>query len=134
MQTISHTTQNGAVQRQYFLQPGYSRHIIRHKNAYISVNREKQTSANLNSGEPHETVTLTTLYSHRYIFEDIFTEAHHLATSTQEGKTVMFTSHGIEWARFGDPRLKRPLQSVILDEGIKERILTDVKDFIGRKD
>jgi mitochondrial chaperone BCS1 len=134
MRTISHSTQNGATHRQYFLQPGYGRHIIRHKNAYISVNREKQTSANLNTGEPHETVTLTTLYAHRHVFEDIFAEAHQLAASAQEGKTVMFTSRGLEWTRFGDPRLKRPLQSVILDQGIKERILADVKDFMGRKE
>ncbi|KIN01649.1 hypothetical protein OIDMADRAFT_161011 [Oidiodendron maius Zn] len=134
MRTISHSAQNGAAHKQYFLQPGYGRHIIRHKNAYISVNREKQTSANLNTGEPHETITLTTLYAHRHIFEDIFAEAHNLAVSAQEGKTVMYTSRGMEWARFGDPRLKRPLQSVILDQGIKERILADVKDFLGRKE
>lgn len=134
MRTISRSTQDGPAHKQYFLQPGYGRHIIRHKNAYISVNREKQTSANLNTGEPHETVTLTTLYAHRHIFEDIFAEAHELAASAQEGKTVMFTSRGMEWTRFGDPRLKRPLQSVILDEGIKERILADVKDFMGRKE
>jgi chaperone BCS1 len=134
MRTISHSTQNGPANKQYFLQPGYGRHIIRHKNAYISVSREKQTSANLNTGEPHETITLTTLYAHRHIFEDIFAEAHHLAASAQEGKTVMYTSRGMEWSRFGDPRLKRPLQSVILDQGIKERILADVKDFLRRKE
>ena len=134
MRTISQTSQKGPAHKQYFLQPGYGRHIVRHKNAYISVSREKQTSANLNTGEPHETITLTTLYAHRHIFEDVFAEAHQLAASAQEGKTVMYTSRGMEWSRFGDPRLKRPLQSVILDQGIKERILADVKDFLGRKE
>jgi chaperone BCS1 len=134
MRTISQSSQHGPTHKQYFLQPGYGRHIIRHKNAYISVNREKQTSANLNTGEPHETITLTTLYAHRHIFEDIFAEAHLLAASAQEGKTVMYTSRGMEWTRFGDPRLKRPLSSVILDQGIKERILEDVTDFLGRKE
>lgn len=134
MRTISASSHNGPARKQYFLQPGYGRHIIRHGKAYISVNREKQSSANLNTGEPHETVTLTTLYAHRHVFEDIFAEAHQLAASAQEGKTVMFTSRGMEWARFGDPRLKRPLQSVVLDQGIKERILADVKDFMGRKE
>jgi chaperone BCS1 len=134
MRTISGSSHNGPARKQYFLQPGYGRHIIRHGKAYISVNREKQSSANLNTGEPHETVTLTTLYAHRHVFEDIFAEAHQLAASAQEGKTVMFTSRGMEWTRFGDPRLKRPLQSVVLDQGIKERILADVKDFMGRKE
>ena len=118
---------------QFFLQPGYGRHVVRHKNAYISINREKKSSANLNTGEPHETLTLTTLYTHRYVFEDICSEAHHLAASAQEGKTVMWKSHGTEWVQFGEPRRKRPLDSVILDEGIKERVVGDVKEFLRRQ-
>lgn len=113
----------------FSLEPGFGRHIIRHKNAYISVNREKQSSANLTTGEPHETVTLTTLYAHRHIFEDIFGEAHGLAQMAQEGKTVMYNG-GMNWTQFGAPRRKRPLQSVILDEGVKERVVDDVKEFL----
>ncbi|RDL42320.1 Uncharacterized protein BP5553_02299 [Venustampulla echinocandica] len=133
MKTTSRSAQNRPAHAHFFLQPGYGRHIIRHKNAYISVNREKQASANLNTGEPFETVTLTTLYAHRHIFEDIFAEAHQLAVSAQEGKTIMYTSRGMEWAQFGEARRKRPLHSVILDRGIKERILDDVKDFMSRQ-
>ncbi len=133
MKTTSRSAQNRRAHAHFFLQPGYGRHIIRHKNAYISINREKQSSANLNTGEPHETVTLTTLYAYRCIFEDIFAEAHQLAISAQEGKTIMYTSKGMEWGQFGDARRKRPLQSVILDQGIKEQIVDDVKDFLGRQ-
>lgn len=115
------------------LQPGYGRYIIRHKNAYLSVSREKQSTANHTTGEPHETVTLTTLYAHRNIFEDIFGQAHAMAMSAQEGKTVMHTCQGQEWKPFGDPRKKRPLQSVVLDQGVKERIVDDVKDFLARQ-
>jgi len=132
------TTSRGSAQTRpanthFFLQSGYGKHIIRFKNAYIQVNREKQSSANMTTGEPHETVTLTTLYAYRNIFEDIFAEAHQLAMQAQEGKTVMYTSRGAEWAKFGEPRRKRPLQSVILDQGIKERIVDDVKDFLLRQ-
>jgi chaperone BCS1 len=133
VKTTSRSAQNRRAHAHFFLQPGYGRHIIRHKNAYISINREKQSSANLNTGEPHETVTLTTLYAYRCIFEDIFAEAHQLAISAQEGKTIMYTSKGMEWGQFGDARRKRPLQSVILDQGIKEQIVDDVKDFLGRQ-
>lgn len=133
MKTTSRTEGSKAGHTHFFLQPGYGRHIIRHKNAYISINREKQTTANLNTGEPHETVTLTTLYAQRQVFEDIFAEAHDLARSAQEGKTLMYTSQGFEWAQFGDARKKRPLQSVILDKGIKEHIVGDVKDFLQRQ-
>lgn len=124
---------DGPTHAHFFLQPGYGRHIIRHKNAFIAVSREKQSSANLNTGEPHETVTLTTLYAHRHIFESIFEEAHALAVAANEGKTVMYTARGTEWVPFGEARRKRPLDSVILDRGIKERIVADVKDFLARQ-
>ena len=48
----------------------------------------------------------------------------------REGKTVIFTSWGPEWRPFGQPRSKRLLGSVILDEGIAENIVNDVKDFL----
>lgn len=133
MKTTSRSSADGSTRMHFFGQPGYGKHVIRHKNAFIQVSREKQTSANMHTGEPHETVTLTTLYAHRHIFEDIFFEAQILAASAQEGKTIMYSAYGTDWKEFGDPRRKRPLHSVILDEGIKERIVADVKDFLGRQ-
>ena len=82
-------------------------------------------------GIPWETVTLTTLYSQRHIFEELFQEAHQLAQQSTEGKTIVYTSRMTTWERFGEPRRKRPLESVILDQGIKERIVSDVKDFLA---
>jgi mitochondrial chaperone BCS1 len=134
MKTTSRAAGNRPNQPYFMAQPGYGRHIIRHKNAYVSVNRAKQTSYDMKTGEPFETVTLTTLYAHRNIFEDIFKQAHELAASAQEGKTIMYTTRGTAWEPFGDPRKKRPLQSVILDRGIKERIVADVKDFLRRQE
>jgi len=115
-------------------QPGYGKHVIRHGNAFIAVNREKGQTANMATGEPHETITLTTLYAQRHIFEDIFQEAHILAMHAQEGKTPIYTARTADWAPFGEPRRKRPLHSVVLDEGIKEKIVDDVKDFLNRQE
>ncbi|KAK0100196.1 hypothetical protein ONS95_008534 [Cadophora gregata] len=134
IQTVQKTAEGGAAgHSNMMLQAGFGKYIIKHGNAYIAVNREKATTSNLNTGEPHETVTLTTLYAHRHIFEDIFGQAHYMAMSAQEGKTVMHTCQGTEWKPFGDPRKKRPLDSVVLDVGIKERIVDDVKDFLARQ-
>jgi chaperone BCS1 len=131
--TTSRTAPNGTPHAHFVLQPGYGRHIIRHKNAYIAVNRERQSTANHTTGEPFETVTLTTLYAHRDIFLDVFTEAHALSKKAQEGKTAVYTVQGFRWDTVGEPRRKRPLDSVILDRGIKETIVNDVKDFLGRQ-
>ncbi|PQE22136.1 putative BCS1 precursor protein [Rutstroemia sp. NJR-2017a BBW] len=64
---------------------------------------------------------------------NIFKEAQELAATAHEGKTVMWTFSGQEWRKFGLPRRKRPLSSVILDQGVKERIMEDVEDFLNRQ-
>jgi chaperone BCS1 len=123
---------NGAIHTHFALIPGPGKHILRYKNAFIMVNRVREAKArDHQTGNPWETVTLTTLYSQRHIFDDLFKEAHALAEQSQEGKTVIYNSRMTEWTRFGQPRRKRPLESVILDSGVKERIVSDVKDFLA---
>ncbi|XP_068679582.1 mitochondrial chaperone BCS1-like isoform X3 [Montipora foliosa] len=53
-----------------------------------------------------------------------------MALQKQEGKTVMYIAMGAEWRQFGYPRRKRPLDSVILDDGISDGILADIREFI----
>jgi mitochondrial chaperone BCS1 len=126
---------SGPVQAHFFLQPGYGRHLIRHApGVYIAVNREKHSTANLNTGEPHETVTLTALWAQRHVFEDVFSQAHALAAEANEGKTAVYSVQSMNWAPLGEPRKKRPLGSVVLDKGLKESIVTDVKDFLRRQE
>lgn len=124
---------HGPTRAHFFLQPGYGRHIVKFGNAYIAVNREKNNTANMNTGEPHEIIQLTTLWAHRHAFEAIFSEAHRLAVKAQEGKTVVYSARGMEWTPLGDPRKKRPLDSVVLDEGVKESIVGDVHDFLSKQ-
>lgn len=42
----------------------------------------------------------------------------------------MYTVVGVDWRPFGHPRQRRPLNSVVLDEGITEKLTNDVKEFI----
>lgn len=122
---------NGAVTTKFSLVPGPGKHLIKYKNAYMLVNRERSGKLlDMTSGTPFETVKLTTLYSDRHLFLDLLAEAKRMALQAQEGKTVLYSSWGPEWRPFGNPRRKRVLGSVILDEGISESILTDVKDFL----
>jgi mitochondrial chaperone BCS1 len=123
---------NGAIHTHFALIPGPGKHVLRYNKAFILVNRVREAKArDHQTGKPWETITLTTLYSHRHVFEALFKEAHDMAASTQEGKTVIYNAWGAEWRRFGQPRRKRPLDSVILDAGVKERIIADVQDFLG---
>ncbi|KAJ5590698.1 hypothetical protein N7450_004670 [Penicillium hetheringtonii] len=132
IQTSKVERSNGAIQTHFSLVPGPGKHVLRYKNAFIFVNRVRESkSRDIQTGKPWETITLTTLYSHRHIFEDLFTEAHDYAAKSHEGKTTIYNSWGTEWRPFGHPRRKRPLESVVLAEGVKERIVGDVQDFIG---
>ncbi|KAJ5354764.1 hypothetical protein N7541_005808 [Penicillium brevicompactum] len=129
-QKLEHS--NGAIHTHFSLVPGPGKHVLRYKNAFIFVNRMRESkSRDIQTGKPWETITLTTLYSQRHIFEDLFTEAHAYAAKSHEGKTTIYNSWGTEWKPFGNPRRKRPLESVILQEGVKERIVEDVEDFIS---
>lgn len=122
---------NGAVTTKFSLVPGPGNHLIKYKGAYMLVKRERSGKLlDMTSGTPFETVTLTTLYSDRHLFLDLLGEAKKMALKAQEGKTVLFTSWGPDWRPFGNPRKKRMLGSVILDKGIGETILKDVKDFL----
>ncbi|KAK3394483.1 BCS1 N terminal-domain-containing protein [Podospora didyma] len=122
----------GRTHADFRVQPGFGRHIVRHRpGVYIAVNREKASTTSTATGEPHETLTLTLLWPHRHVLGEVFTEAHSLAQSFQQGKTVIYTARRMEWTVLGKPRLKRPLGSVILDEGVKERIVGDVREFLA---
>jgi chaperone BCS1 len=121
----------GKIHADFRVQPGFGRHMVRHApGVYIAVNREKAGTATTATGEPHETLTLTLLWMHRHVLADVFTQAHALAQTFQQGKTVVYTARKMEWAVLGKPRLKRPLGSVILDEGVKEGLVDDVKEFL----
>lgn len=122
---------NGAIHTNFALIPGPGKHVIRYNGAWIFVNRQREGKQFSMDGKPWETVTLTTLYSQRNVFESLFKEAHDIATQSVEGKTVIYTAWGTKWEKFGHPRSKRPLDSVILDQGVKERIVTDVQDFVA---
>jgi chaperone BCS1 len=114
--------------------PGPGRHFLRYRNAFILVDRQRERNTiSVKDGVPFETISLTTLYSQRNVFEDIFAEAHKLYQQSQEGKTLIYNSMGTMWQQFGEPKRKRPLESVVLERGVKERIVEDMEAFIASR-
>ena len=101
----------------------------------VKMKRERETrSMQLMSGVPWETVTLTALSRDRGLFPTLLSEARDLAMKNQEGKLVIHTAWGTEWRPFGLPRRKRPLGSVVLQEGVGEKVERDVKAFLQRRE
>ncbi|KAF2803785.1 mitochondrial chaperone BCS1 [Mytilinidion resinicola] len=130
IQTSQVPLPGGTSNAHFSLVPGYGRYILRYGRSFIMVNRQREKSFDLASGTPFETITLTTLYAHRNIFEQIFAEAHQLAQQRTEGKTIIYNSMGPDWSQFGEPKRKRPLESVVLERGVKEKIVEDLQAFL----
>ncbi|KAK4694448.1 hypothetical protein P7C70_g8728, partial [Phenoliferia sp. Uapishka_3] len=112
---------------------GPGTHYFRYEGAWFQVKRERATNMlDLNSGTPWETLQLTTLSRDRVLFPPLLLEARQLAQSANEGHTIIYTAWGADWKPFGRPRMRRAIGSVVLDEGIAERIRNDVLGFMGR--
>ncbi|PVU86448.1 hypothetical protein BB559_003741 [Furculomyces boomerangus] len=123
---------NGNVSADFNFVPGPGKHLFKYNQCWIQVDRVRETKMlDLVNGAPWETVTLTTLNRDREIFAEILENAQKRAIEQQEGKTVIFNSVGPEWRPFGPPRKKRLLNSVVLDKGIGESLVKDVKEFIN---
>lgn len=56
--------------------------------------------------------------------------ARQMALHKHEGRTIMYTAMGAEWRQFGHPRKRRPISSVVLDMGLADRLVNDVREFI----
>ncbi|NWX37200.1 BCS1 protein, partial [Notiomystis cincta] len=124
--------ESGRVSTKFDFVPSLGNHFIWYRRKWIRVERSRETQViDLNTGTPWESVTFTALGTDREIFFNILQEARELALQQQEGKTIMYTAVGAEWRQFGFPRRRRPLSSVVLEEGVSERLVQDVKEFIN---
>ncbi|EJD02459.1 uncharacterized protein FOMMEDRAFT_86815 [Fomitiporia mediterranea MF3/22] len=134
VETRVQTHRNGSASIGFALVAGPGTHWLRYRGAWIQARRERDVkSVQLTSGTPWETVTLTTLRRYSKVFEELLKEARDVALREQEGKLVLYTAWGTEWRPFGLPRRKRPLGSVVLADGVAERIEDDVRAFLGRR-
>ncbi|XP_074094126.1 mitochondrial chaperone BCS1 [Cotesia typhae] len=122
----------GHVNTKYDFIPSIGTHFFKYKGNWIKVQRTReQQTLDLHMGIPWETVQLTAFGNDRTIYFEILEEARQMALKEHEGKTIMYTALGSEWRQFGHPRKKRPVDSVVLGDGIATRILNDCKEFIN---
>ncbi|XP_058451998.1 mitochondrial chaperone BCS1 [Malaya genurostris] len=121
----------GHIKTKYDFIPSIGTHIMRYGGTWIKVDRAReQHTLDLHMGVPWETVQLTAFGRDKNLYFRILEEARHLALKHTEGKTVMYTAMGSEWRQFGHPRKRRPLKSVVLDNGVSDRLLHDCREFI----
>ena len=123
-------TESGKVHTRYNYVPNPGTHIIRHQKTWIRVERTRE----MRMLEPWETIQMTALFKKKDVFNDILERARHLALSKLSGHTLMYVVRGTDWVQFGHPRQRRPLESVVLDQGVSDSIVADVREFIDSYD
>ncbi|EOB00197.1 Mitochondrial chaperone BCS1, partial [Anas platyrhynchos] len=112
--------ESGRVSTKFDFVPSPGNHFIWYRRKWIRIERSREKQMiDLHTGTPWESVTFTALGTDREIFFNILQEARELALQQQEGRTII-----------GSPRRRRPLSSVVLEEGVSERLVQDVKEFI----
>uniref|UniRef100_A0A8C9B3X3 Mitochondrial chaperone BCS1 n=1 Tax=Prolemur simus TaxID=1328070 RepID=A0A8C9B3X3_PROSS len=123
--------ESGRISTKFEFVPSPGNHFIWYQGKWIRVERSREMQMiDLQTGTPWESVTFTALGTDRKVFFNILEEARELALQQEEGKTVMYTAVGSEWRPFGYPRRRRPLNSVVLQQGLADRIVRDIREFI----
>ncbi|KAE8747280.1 hypothetical protein FOCC_FOCC005924 [Frankliniella occidentalis] len=121
---------SGHVKTKYDFIPSVGQHFFRYQGTWIKVERSRDQQTTM-LDTPFETVTLTALSRDKGIYFSILEDARKMALKKEEGKLVMYTAMGSEWRPFGHPRRRRPITSVVLDNGVADRIQSDVQEFIS---
>ncbi|KAK4324607.1 hypothetical protein Pmani_004752 [Petrolisthes manimaculis] len=123
--------ETGKITTRHDFIPSVGEHFFWYGGTWLKVERTReQHTLDLHHGTPWENVTITAFGKQKELFHRIILEARDLAVKQNEGKTIMYTAYGAEWRPFGNPRRPRPLPSVVLDVGVSEKIVMDVKDFM----
>uniref|UniRef100_A0A915JNE9 Mitochondrial chaperone BCS1 n=1 Tax=Romanomermis culicivorax TaxID=13658 RepID=A0A915JNE9_ROMCU len=131
VETTFAQSESGKISTKFTFIPGLGDHFIYHKGKWLKIERSRDTK-NLFHGSPFESLTLTTFGRDRTFFLNILQQAKDMALVNMQRGIIMYTSYGHEWRPFGHPQRKRPLDSVVLDEGLSEKIVADVREFTKR--
>jgi len=75
-------------------------------------------------------VTLTTLLRDRALFPPLLVETR--GAAVRDGSSCIL--RGAEWRLFGMPRRRWPLHSVVHAPGVAEKIVEDVREFLGKRE
>lgn len=133
--SFRHLSVNTSANGSFELVPSPGRHWAHYKGWPLLVERAREYgTVATGSGTPWERVTLTTFTSSA-LFQELLDDARVAALAEQDDDTTtLYTCWGTEWRPFGRPRSKRPLESVVLREGVSEYLSSDVEEWSASAD
>ncbi|KAK7200801.1 BCS1 N terminal/ATPase family associated with various cellular activities (AAA) [Novymonas esmeraldas] len=109
-------------QRHYFFYQGRPLTLTRRR-------RDNITSSY--SDDIFETLEFTTIGTSSAVLQNIVKEAQQFAEHEDSDHTVVYLNGGSNWTRQSRPRTRRPIQSVVLPDGMSEFVLGDVRRFLS---
>jgi len=117
-----------------FFIPSAGRHFFWFKNRLLWLSKEqaqRQAGSSSGPGLPTEVIKIASIGRSRDILEDLIQEAQRKYVEKEKGRTVIFASDGYGNWRRTRSRPVRPLDTIVLDSGLKSWILADVIEFLG---
>uniref|UniRef100_A0AC34F904 Mitochondrial chaperone BCS1 n=1 Tax=Panagrolaimus sp. ES5 TaxID=591445 RepID=A0AC34F904_9BILA len=124
--------EGGKVVASHILLPGHGTHYFSYNYRWIQVERQREEHQIQRDGirRPLETVTLMKFGVDPKFWVDFLRAATEEALAKLETGLVINKPIGTEWRRSGGVQPKRPLESVVLAEGVAKSICDDVQDFL----
>lgn len=105
-----------------------STHTTFFRRHWMRVTRTRQ---DLGEGCTRETLEVSILARSRDIVNQLLREAKEAYTSEDQNRVSIYTCDQYNCWHRSASRAKRPMQSIVLDPMIKDRILEDAKDFMA---
>ncbi|EUC56107.1 P-loop nucleoside triphosphate hydrolase, putative [Rhizoctonia solani AG-3 Rhs1AP] len=105
-----------------------STHTMFFRHHWMRVTRTRQ---DLGEGCTRETLEVSILARNRDIVNQLLREAKEAYTSEDQNRVSIYTCDQYNCWHRSASRAKRPMQSIVLDPMIKDRILEDAKDFMA---
>ncbi|KAH9995436.1 P-loop containing nucleoside triphosphate hydrolase protein [Russula compacta] len=111
--------------------PSYnSSYWMWYKGRYITISRTKEENMYMDKS----TLEITVFSRDRSVLDSLILEARRKWLSARSDKIDIFASEGFsdDWNHVAS-RPKRSMSSIVLDEGVKELLLEDARDFLKSK-
>jgi len=123
--------EGGRVSAKYLVEPSPGTHVFRWGGAWVRLERiREQQQVDVIGGVPWEVVTLTTLGRRRPLLLGMLEEARRDVIARHSGLTLTYASSGSGWRELGPPQAARPLDTVVVEEGLAERLSEDCTKFL----
>ena len=109
-------------------------HWLFYRNRLIRLHRErpKTNESIMQPVNVRESFSITIYSRNRQLAYDLIEEARELAMPKSESRMTIHRASGTYWSE-QTSRLPRPIESVILPQGLMEDLLDDIRDFLSKR-